>query len=148
MFKYTIKRLFQSLITVILVVSVVFLLLRLLPTDYFFTEDQLIKLTKEQQHDMLEASGYLDHPFVQLGRFYKELIKTEHKQHYFDRVNLVDANTFEIRYLEKGEAANIKPEEVRLERLEGVTFHPQQRQGQQGRWSSSQQHTASWFSFS
>ncbi|MBE5791431.1 MAG: ABC transporter permease [Clostridiales bacterium] len=121
MFKYTIKRLFQSLITVILVVSVVFLLLRLLPTDYFFTEDQLIKLTKEQQHDMLEASGYLDHPFVQLGRFYKELIKTEHKAHYYDRVNLVDANTYEIRFLEKGEAANIKPEDVKLERLEGVT---------------------------
>ena len=70
---------------------------------------------------MLRANGYLDHPFVQLGRFYKELIKTEHKQHYYDRVNLVDANTFEIRYLEKGEAANIKPEDIRLERLEGVT---------------------------
>ncbi|MBQ1257904.1 MAG: ABC transporter permease [Clostridia bacterium] len=121
MLKYTIKRLFQSLITVLLVVSVVFLLLRLLPTDYFFTEEQLIKLTEEQQEDLLRANGYLDHPFVQLGRFYKELIKTEHKQHYYDRVNLVDANTFEIRYLEKGEAANIKPEDIRLERLEGVT---------------------------
>ena len=47
MFKYTIKRLIQSLITVLLVVSAVFLLLRLLPTDYFFTEEQLIKLTEE-----------------------------------------------------------------------------------------------------
>lgn len=121
MFKYTIKRLFQSLITVFLVVSVVFLLLRLLPTDYFFTEEQLIKLTEEQQEDLLRANGYLDHPFVQLGRFYKELIKTEHKEHYYDRVNLVDANTYEIRFLEKGEAANIKPEDVKLERLEGVT---------------------------
>ncbi len=121
MFKYTIKRLFQSLITVLLIVSVVFLLLRLLPTDYFFTEEQLIKLTEEQQEDLLRANGYLDHPFVQLGRFYKELIKTEHKQHYYDRVNMVDANTFEIRFFEKDEAAKIKPEEVKLERLEGVT---------------------------
>ena len=32
MFKYTIKRLFQSLLTVLLVISAVFLLLRLLPT--------------------------------------------------------------------------------------------------------------------
>ena len=47
MFRYTIKRLFQSLVTVLLVVSAVFLLLRLLPTDYFFTEEQLIKLTDE-----------------------------------------------------------------------------------------------------
>lgn len=121
MLKYTIKRLFQSLITVLLVVSVVFLLLRLLPTDFFFTEDQLIKLTEEQQHDLLKANGLLDHPFVQLGNFYKNLIKTEHKEHYFDRVTLIDANTYEVRFLEKGEAANIKPEEIRLERLEGVT---------------------------
>ena len=49
MFKYTIKRLFQSLLTVLLVISAVFLLLRLLPTEYFFTEEQNIKLTEEQK---------------------------------------------------------------------------------------------------
>ena len=40
MFKYTIKRLLQSVVTVLIVVTIVFLLMRMLPTDYFFTEDQ------------------------------------------------------------------------------------------------------------
>ena len=38
MLKYTLKRLAQSLVTIFLAVTLVFLLLRLLPTDYFFTE--------------------------------------------------------------------------------------------------------------
>lgn len=73
MLKYTIKRLLQSCVTILLIVSVVFLLLRLMPTDYYFTEDELIKLTPEQKHDRLEAAGLLDNPFVQLGRFYKDM---------------------------------------------------------------------------
>ncbi|MBR5546004.1 MAG: ABC transporter permease [Clostridia bacterium] len=121
MFKYTIKRLLQSLITVLLVVSTVFLLLRLLPTDYFFTEEQLIKLTVEQQNELLEANGYLDPPFVQLGRFYKELIKTEHKAHYFNEVNLVDDSTFEVSFLSARDAAALKAEDIQIERIEGVT---------------------------
>ena len=121
MFKYTIKRLLQSLVTVLLVVSTVFLLLRLLPTDYFFTEEQLSKLTKEQQEDLLRQSGYLDPPFVQLGHFYQNLIKTEHKPHYFSNVNLVDEQTFEISFQSSGTAAGLKPEDIRFERAEGVT---------------------------
>ncbi len=121
MLKYTVKRLFQSLITVLLVVSAVFLLLRLLPTDYFFTEEQLIKLTEEQQQDLLRSSGYLDHPFVQLGNFYKNLIKSEHKAHYYNEVNLVDESTFEVSFLDKKAAAALKPEDVLFERVEGVT---------------------------
>lgn len=73
MLKYTIKRLLQSCLTILLIVSAVFLLLRLMPTDYYFTEDELIKLTPEQKHDRLEAAGLLDNPFVQLGRFYRDL---------------------------------------------------------------------------
>ena len=73
MARYITKRLLQSLITILLVVSVVFLLLRLLPTDYFFTEEELIKLTPEQQRDKLQANGLLDHPLVQLFNFYKRL---------------------------------------------------------------------------
>lgn len=121
MFRYTIKRLLQSFVTVLLVVSAVFLLLRLLPTDYFFTEEQLIKLTDEQQQELLAANGYLDPPFVQLGRFYKELIKTEHKAHYFNEANLVDDSTFEISFMSSKDAAALKAEEIQFERLEGVT---------------------------
>ena len=35
MVKYILKRLFQSLLTVLLVVCIVFFLMRLMPTDYF-----------------------------------------------------------------------------------------------------------------
>lgn len=73
MLKYTLKRLAQSAFTVLLIVTIVFLLLRLLPTDYYFTEDELIKLTDMQKHDRLLASGLLDHPLVQLGNFYKRV---------------------------------------------------------------------------
>lgn len=74
MLKYTVKRLLQSCITIILIVSAVFLLLRMMPTDYYFTEDELMKLTQEQKHDRLQAAGLLDDPFVQLGRFYEKLV--------------------------------------------------------------------------
>jgi len=73
MLLYTMKRLLQSIVTVLLVVTIVFLLLRLLPTDYYFTEEQLIKLTDQQRHDQLAAAGLLDSPFVQLFRFYEDL---------------------------------------------------------------------------
>ena len=54
MLKYTLKRLAQSLVTIFLAVTLVFLLLRLLPTDYFFTEDQLMKFTEEQKNAQLQ----------------------------------------------------------------------------------------------
>ena len=73
MLRYTIKRLVQSLFTIFLIVSAVSLLLSLMPTDYYFTEDELIKLTDEQKHDRLEAAGMLDHPVIQLAHFYEKL---------------------------------------------------------------------------
>lgn len=74
MAKYIIKRLLQSVLTILLVVSIVFLLLRLMPTDYFFSEEELIKLTDEQRHDKLQAAGLLDPPLEQLGRFYRQML--------------------------------------------------------------------------
>jgi len=75
MLRYITKRLFQSLLTVLLVVAVVFLLLRLMPTDYYFTEEEQMKLTDEQKHDKLLAAGLLDHPFIQLGRYFMRLLQ-------------------------------------------------------------------------
>ena len=72
--KYLIKRLLQSLFTIFLIVSVVFLLMRLMPKDYFFTEDEAMKLTEEQRVDRLTAAGLMDPPLVQLGRFWKHLV--------------------------------------------------------------------------
>ena len=74
MFKYTVKRLGQSLITVLIVATIVFLLLRMLPTDYYFTEDQLMKFTDQQKQDALQAAGLLDPIPVQLLNFYNDVL--------------------------------------------------------------------------
>ncbi len=75
MLKYTVKRLLQSAVTVLIVVSIVFLLLRMLPTDYYFTEDQLMKLSDAQRQEQLEAVGLLDPLPKQLFRFYGQLLQ-------------------------------------------------------------------------
>ena len=75
MFRYTIKRLLQSLVTVLVVVTIVFLLMRMLPTDYFFTEDQLIHLTPEQRQEQLQAAGLLDPVPEQLVRYYGQVLR-------------------------------------------------------------------------
>ncbi len=80
MIKYTIKRLAQSLVTVAIVATIVFLLMRMLPTDYFFTEDQLMKLTPEQKTEQLEAAGLLDPMGEQLLRFYGQTIRLDFGQ--------------------------------------------------------------------
>lgn len=74
MLKYTIKRLVESLITVLIIVTIVFLLLRMLPTDYYFTEEQLMKFTEEQKQEQLLAAGLLDPIPEQLMNFYNDVI--------------------------------------------------------------------------
>ena len=59
MLKYTVKRLAQSLVTILLIATIVFLLMRCLPTDYYFTEEQLMKFTEEQKYAAREAAGRL-----------------------------------------------------------------------------------------
>lgn len=78
MIKYIVKRILQSILTVFIIVSVVFLLMRLMPTDYFFTEDELIKLTDQQKEDKLRAAGLLDNPFVQLAHFYGDMFDIDY----------------------------------------------------------------------
>lgn len=52
MVKYSITRLLQSAVTVLIVATIVFLLMRALPTDYFFTEEEVMKLTEQQKQDL------------------------------------------------------------------------------------------------
>lgn len=59
MVRYILKRLFQSLVTILLVVCVVFFLMRLMPTDYFFTEDELMKFDDAQKFAKLERMGVM-----------------------------------------------------------------------------------------
>ena len=77
MLKYTVKRLAQSIVTVLIVVTLVFLLMRMLPTDYYFTEEQLMKFTEQQKNDQLLAAGLLDPVPEQLYRFYSQLIRLD-----------------------------------------------------------------------
>lgn len=84
MIKYTLKRLLQSVITILLIVCAVFVLMRLMPTDYFFTEDELMKLTDAQKEDKLRAAGYLDPIPVQLGNFFSDMFSVEMGNYYSD----------------------------------------------------------------
>ncbi|MGN0662235.1 MAG: ABC transporter permease [Faecalibacterium sp.] len=77
MLKYTVKRLLQSLVTILLVGTVVFLMMRCLPTDYYFTEEQLMKFTEEQKDAALDAAGLLDPIGTQLVRFYGQLLRLD-----------------------------------------------------------------------
>lgn len=74
MVKYVIRRVLESLLTVLIIVTLVFLLMRMLPADYYFTDEELLKLTVEQREDRLMAAGLKDPVLVQLGRFYVGLL--------------------------------------------------------------------------
>ena len=60
MVKYILKRFFQSIFVILLVVCIVFFLLRLMPSDYFFTEDELMKFTEAQKYAKLERLGIME----------------------------------------------------------------------------------------
>ncbi len=74
MVKYALKRLWRSLVTVFIVITVVFLLMRLLPFEGYFAESY-DKLTPEQREAILRSIGVLDPWHVQLMRFYKDLLR-------------------------------------------------------------------------
>ena len=69
MLKYTVKRLLQSLVTIFLIATAVFLMMRCLPTDYYFTEEQLMKFTEEQKKAYTEVGGtpFLDNQYTVFG---------------------------------------------------------------------------------
>lgn len=49
----------------------------MLPTDYYFTEEQLMKFTEEQKQEQLLAAGLLDPIPEQLVRFYGDLVRLD-----------------------------------------------------------------------
>lgn len=73
MAKYVLKRLGQSLVTVFIVITLVFLLMRLLPVEGYFAESY-DKLTEEQKQAVLKSIGVLDPWHVQLVRFYRQIL--------------------------------------------------------------------------
>jgi oligopeptide transport system permease protein len=74
MLKYTIKRIGQSAVTLLIVVTTVFLLMRLLPVEGYFG-DRADKFTPEMREATLQKLGLLDPWYVQIGRFYAGLAR-------------------------------------------------------------------------
>jgi oligopeptide transport system permease protein len=74
MLRYTIRRLWQSAVTVLIVITVVFLLMRMLPVEGYF-EENYDKLEPDQRENILRSLGLLDPWYVQLRNFYSKLLK-------------------------------------------------------------------------
>ena len=75
MIKYSLSRLFESFVTVFLIVTLIFLLMRMMPKEYFFTEAELDRLTHEQVEERLTRAGLNDPVPEQLLRFYRQLLQ-------------------------------------------------------------------------
>lgn len=73
MLKYSFKRLFQSLITLFIVITVVFLLMRLMPEEGYFG-DGYEKLDEAQREAILTSMGLRDPMHIQLKNFYLDLL--------------------------------------------------------------------------
>ncbi|KAF0194410.1 MAG: oligopeptide transport system permease protein [Bacillota bacterium] len=74
LFNYTLKRAGQSLITVLIVITVVFLLMRLLPVEGYFG-DGYDKLDASQREAVLKSMGLLEPWYMQLKNFYVDLFR-------------------------------------------------------------------------
>lgn len=70
---YTIRRAWQSVVTVLIVITVVFLLMRLLPLEGYFGDDY-DRLDQAQRDAILRSMGLLDPWYIQLRTFYVGLL--------------------------------------------------------------------------
>ena len=74
MLRYTLKRLIQSLGTLIIVITIVFLLMRMMPEEgYFGTGYE--KLDYNQREAILTGMGLRDPLHTQITNFYKQILK-------------------------------------------------------------------------
>lgn len=73
MFKYICKRLLRSVVSLVIIITVVFCLLRLMPIEGYFTDYD--KMSDIQIHNTLEKYGLNDPVPVQLWNFFKQLLK-------------------------------------------------------------------------
>ena len=72
MLKYLAKRIGRSIITLFLVVTIVFCLLRLMPVEGYFTNYE--KMSEAQIQAGLQSMGLLDPMPVQVFHFWKDLL--------------------------------------------------------------------------
>ncbi|MGV8980494.1 ABC transporter permease [Clostridium sp.] len=74
MLKYSLKRLGKSIVTLFIVITIVFLFMRLMPEEGYFGQGYE-KLDLVQRESILTNLGLRDPWYVQLGHFYKDLSK-------------------------------------------------------------------------
>lgn len=74
MLKYVVKRIFRSFITLFIVTTIVFMLMRLMPEEGYFG-DGYDKLDEIQRESIMAGMGLRDPMHIQLIHFYKGLIK-------------------------------------------------------------------------
>ncbi len=74
MLKYVVKRIFRSFITLFIVTTIVFMLMRLMPEEGYFG-DGYDKLDEIQRESIMAGMGLRDPMHIQLIHFYSGLIK-------------------------------------------------------------------------
>ncbi|MBC8589566.1 ABC transporter permease [Wansuia hejianensis] len=74
MLGYAMKRLLQSLFTLLIVITIVFLLMRMMPEEGYFG-DGYEKLDEEQREAILTSMGLRDPLHKQLLNFYKQILR-------------------------------------------------------------------------
>lgn len=77
MARYIVKRALRSFVTIILVFVIVFMLLRFMPLNGYFPDEMIKEADEATRMAYLRNQGLLDHPFIQLGRFVKNLFQGE-----------------------------------------------------------------------
>lgn len=99
MLKYTVKRLLQSVVTLFVVVTIVFLLMRLMPEEGYFGEGYE-KLDEAQREAILTSMGLRDPIHIQLINFYIDLFSGELGESiiYRPKVSIVDILKAKIPY--------------------------------------------------
>src|SRR5690606_22929308 len=74
MLKYCIKRFLQSLVTLFIVVTIVFVLMRFMPIEGFLGPNYG-KMDEIQKEAILRSMGLLDPIHIQLKNFYLDLLR-------------------------------------------------------------------------
>lgn len=73
--RYILRRSLQSLATICLVIFVVFMMLRMMPTSGYFTREDYLNMTEEMRMVYLKNLGVLDPPLTQFKNFVVKLVK-------------------------------------------------------------------------
>lgn len=87
MLKYTLKRLAQSVVTLFIIATFVFLMLRLMPEEGYFGENY-DKMDDVQKEAILTEMGMRDPIHIQLFNFYKKTLQGDLGKSVIFRVNV------------------------------------------------------------